>query len=53
MKEWSEHITKAISKLSTLANPGVDSLISLIYEFKFWNFFYIFLKLSAELGDNS
>ena len=46
MKGWSDHKIKAITELSTLENPYIDSLFGLIYELKVFGFFY-FLELSA------
>ena len=46
VKEWSEHRIKAIFELSTLGNPYIDSLVRLIDELHFFDFyifhFYIF-----------
>ena len=46
MKEWSEHKINGIFEFSTLGNPYIDTLFNRIYDFKFFQFFYI-LELSA------
>ena len=49
VKEWSKHKIKAISELSTLENPYMDSLYGLIYEFDFWTFSYLIGKTTCDL----